>query len=60
LTSGDRVRAISAQADLVLDVVADSGVPKGTASLTFGLPGDGPAELIDARALVADMRLETV
>ena len=34
--------------------------PKGAASLLFGLPGDGPAELIDANGLVADVRLETV
>ena len=48
VTSGDRVRAISARTSLVLDVVADPGVPKGTASLLFGLPGEGPADLIDA------------
>jgi anaerobic selenocysteine-containing dehydrogenase len=60
LTSGDRVRAISAQTSLILDVVADTAVSKGTANLLFGLRGDGPAELIDANGLVVDVRLETV
>ncbi len=60
LVSGDRVRAISARASLVLDVVADTGVPRGAASLLFGLRGEGPAEMIDSNGLVVDVRLETV
>jgi hypothetical protein len=60
LTSGDRVRAISAQTSLILGVVADTSVPKGTAALLFGLRGEGPADLIDANGQVVDVRLETV
>lgn len=60
VTSGGRVRVISARASLVFDVIADTAVPRGAASLLFGLPGGGPAELIDAHHLVSDVRLETV
>ena len=45
---------------MVLDVVADSGVPRGSASVTFNLPGEGAADLIDATSPVTDVRLETV
>jgi hypothetical protein len=40
--------------------MADTGVPRGVASLLFNLPGDGVAELIDATEPVTDVRLETV
>jgi hypothetical protein len=63
VTTGDRVRAISARASatsMVLDVVADPGVPRGSAALLFGLPGNGPADLIEAAAPVVDVRLETL
>ena len=60
VASGGQVRVISPRASLVLDVLADPGVPKGSASLTFNLPGEGPGDLIDAAASVTDVRLETV
>jgi hypothetical protein len=63
VTTGGRVRVISARASatsMVLDVVADAGVPRGSAALVFGLPGNGPAELIEATAPVVDIRLETL
>ena len=51
---------ISPRTSMVLDVVADHGVPRGSAALTFNIPCDGAADLIDATAPVTDVRLETV
>jgi anaerobic selenocysteine-containing dehydrogenase len=62
VTTGAQVRVVSSRASatsMVLDVVADDGVPRGSAALLYGLPGEGPAELIDATAPVVDVRLET-
>jgi hypothetical protein len=44
----------------VLETVADTGVPRGSASLAFNTPGDGVADLIDASAAVTDVRLENL
>jgi hypothetical protein len=63
VSTGGQVRAVSARASgtsMVLDVVADPGVPRGSAALLFGLPGNGPADLIDSTAPVVDVRLETL
>jgi anaerobic selenocysteine-containing dehydrogenase len=63
VSTGGRVRVISARSSatsMVLDVVADDGVPRGSAALVFGLPGPGPAELIEATSPVVDVRLETL
>jgi anaerobic selenocysteine-containing dehydrogenase len=57
---GARVRVVSPKGALVLDAVADAGVPQGTVSAYFGLPGPGPADLIDATLPVTDVRLETL
>jgi hypothetical protein len=58
--SPGQVRLISPRSRMVLDVVADAGVPRGSASLVFNLPGDGVADLIDATSPVTDVRIETV
>jgi NADH-quinone oxidoreductase subunit G len=58
--SGGQVRVISPRTSMVLDVLADTGVPRGSASLIFNLPGDGAADLIDATSPVTDVRIETV
>jgi anaerobic selenocysteine-containing dehydrogenase len=60
VASRDRVRVVSPRGALVVDVIADAGVPQGVASVYFGLPGPGPADLIDATLPVTDVRLETV
>jgi predicted molibdopterin-dependent oxidoreductase YjgC len=60
VASGGQVRAISPRTSMVLEALADGGVPRGSASLTFNLPGQGAADLIDATAPVTDVRLETV
>jgi hypothetical protein len=45
---------------MVLEVQADPGVARGSASLTFNQAGDGAADLIDVTAAVTDLRLETI
>ncbi len=54
------MRAISPRVSMVLEVLADTGVPRGSASLIFNLPGEGAADLIDATSPVTDVRLESV
>jgi NADH-quinone oxidoreductase subunit G len=58
--TGDRIRVTSARTSLVLDVVADPHVLRGSAVLVFNAPGEGAAELIDASQPVTDVRIETV
>jgi NADH-quinone oxidoreductase subunit G len=58
--SGGQVRVISTRTSMVLDVLADTGVPRGSASLLFNVPGDGAADLMDATSPVTDVRIETV
>jgi anaerobic selenocysteine-containing dehydrogenase len=58
--SGGQVRVISPRTSMVLEVRADVGVPRGSASLIFNLPGEGAADLIDATAPVTDVRIETL
>jgi anaerobic selenocysteine-containing dehydrogenase len=58
--SGGQVRVISPRTSMVFDVLADAGVPRGSASLLFNVPGDGAADLMDATSPVTDVRIETV
>jgi NADH-quinone oxidoreductase subunit G len=60
LVSGARVRVTSSRTSLVLVAVADHGVPKQTAALSFNQPGPGAADLIDATGAVTDVRIETL
>jgi anaerobic selenocysteine-containing dehydrogenase len=57
---GQRARVTSPRGSLVLAVEPDPTIPRGTASLDANLPGDGPADLIDAAAPVTEVRLESV
>ena len=60
LTSGDRVRVTSSRASLVVEAVADPGVPRGVAAMAFNQPGTHAGDLIDATARVTDVRVETL
>jgi predicted molibdopterin-dependent oxidoreductase YjgC len=60
VTTGARVRLSSAKGSLTMPVTADGGVPRGSAAMTFGQPGDAVGELIDALAPVTDVRIENV
>jgi NADH-quinone oxidoreductase subunit G len=60
VTTGGRVRLTSARTNTVIEVEADDGVPRGSASLSVNAPGTAAAELIDTGAPVTDVRIETV
>jgi NADH-quinone oxidoreductase subunit G len=60
VATGGQMRVISPRTSLVIGVLADTGIPRGSASLAFNLPGEGAADLIDATAPVTDIRLETI
>ena len=45
---------------MVLEVVADEGVPRGSAWLAFNPPGEGAADLVASVDGVTDVRVETV
>ena len=57
--AGGRVRVTSPRGSLVLPAVPDAGIPRGSASFDFGLPGEGAADLIDAAQVVTEVRLES-
>ncbi|HTC85667.1 MAG TPA: molybdopterin dinucleotide binding domain-containing protein, partial [Candidatus Acidoferrum sp.] len=59
VTTGDRVRVTSNRTSMVLQAIADAGVPRGSAALEFNLTGIGAADLIDAGQPVTDVRVET-
>ncbi len=58
VADGHNVHVTSARATVTLKVIGDPRVPRGTAVLPFNLTAPGAAELIDADALVTDVRLE--
>ncbi len=64
--TGDQVRLRSARGTLVLTAQADAGVPRGVVAVDFNVPdgSDAPANaasvLIDSRAPVTDVRMESV
>jgi NADH-quinone oxidoreductase subunit G len=57
---GETVRVASGRGMLVLPIVADFGVPPGTAVLPWNLPGVSAGDLIEARAAVTEVRVEAV
>ena len=65
-TTGDRVKVRSARGELTLPAEADAGVPRGVVAIDFNVPGGQSAPgnavstLIDSRAPVTDVRLESV
>ena len=58
--SGATVRVISTRATETVTAVADDEILRGTAVLPFNQPGGGANRLIDATALVNDIRIETL
>ena len=60
VAEGDDVQVTSSQASFTAEVVLDDGVPRGSASMVFNQPEIEVAELIDAKALVNEVRVETV
>jgi predicted molibdopterin-dependent oxidoreductase YjgC len=56
----DQVRISSAKATFLCEVVRDEGVPRGCAAMAFNQANVAVGELIDAGAVVNDVRVETV
>jgi formylmethanofuran dehydrogenase subunit D len=58
-TDGADVKVTSKRASLVMKVVADDSVVRGSAWVPFNQPGPNIGELIDATQPVTDVRVET-
>ncbi len=56
--AGGRVRVVSSRGSVTAQLVADAGVPRGVASITFNQPGVRAADLVDSAQLVTDVRVE--
>ena len=56
---GDEVQVISHVGELTVPVVADPGVPRGTAAFGYNHPDLDVRGLIDPAALVTDVRIQT-
>ncbi|MDP8976259.1 MAG: hypothetical protein M3N28_07850, partial [Actinomycetota bacterium] len=57
--TGSRLRVRSRRAALVLEAVADIGVPRGSISIPFNAVGADAGELIDVSRSVVEVRVET-
>ena len=57
---GVEVKVRSARATVVLPVVADASVLRGTAWMPWNNPGSNVGELIDCFAAVNDVRIENL
>ena len=60
VAEGADVRVTSSQASLTLPVRVDSRLSAGVARLAFAVGAPGAADLIDASAMVTDLRVETI
>ncbi|MEP7045976.1 MAG: NADH-quinone oxidoreductase subunit NuoG [Ilumatobacteraceae bacterium] len=58
-TDGADVKVTSKRASMVFKVVADDSVVRGSAWVPFNQPGPSIGELIDAAAVVTDVRVES-
>ncbi|HWH34434.1 MAG TPA: NADH-quinone oxidoreductase subunit NuoG [Acidimicrobiales bacterium] len=58
--SGTRLQVTSSRGRVVLEAVADPGVPPGSVAVAFNQPGPGAADLIDGGKPVTEVRLETI
>ena len=58
VAAGADVRVISARGTVVLPLVANPSVPRGTAWVPFNQPGADIREVIDSTAPVTDVRIE--
>jgi NADH-quinone oxidoreductase subunit G len=59
VAQGAQVKVTSSRTTVLIAAVADPAVARGVASLGFNRPGIRAADLIDATAVVTDVRVET-
>ncbi len=60
VANGGAVKVTSGRGSITVPLRAAKGVAVGTAELHFAADGAGAAELIDASAMVTDLRVETI
>jgi anaerobic selenocysteine-containing dehydrogenase len=60
VTTGGRVRVTGPHASFAIDVVADPGVPLGSAFVPANIGVDDARSLIDANSPVTDVRIENL
>jgi anaerobic selenocysteine-containing dehydrogenase len=60
VTTGGRVRVTGPHASFAIDVVADEGVPLGSAFVPANVGVDDARSLIDAGSPVTDVRIENL
>jgi predicted molibdopterin-dependent oxidoreductase YjgC len=60
VATGGWVRMTWPRGSETIEVVADAGVPRGSAWLPFDVSGPGASDIIDSSAAVNDVRIETV
>ena len=58
VAAGSEIRVDRTRGTVVLPVVADSGVPRGSLQVPFNVPGPSVTGIIDASAPVSDVRVE--
>ncbi|MDP9451891.1 MAG: NADH-quinone oxidoreductase subunit NuoG [Actinomycetota bacterium] len=58
--TGAKLQVTSGRGRVLLEAVADPGVPQGSVALAYNQPGPGAADLIDATQAVTEVRLETL
>jgi len=60
VTTGALVRARAPRLAATVEVRADASLPRGSAAADFNVPGLEVAQMLDSRAIVADIVLETL
>jgi len=60
VVEGARVKVSGARTSVIMTIVADDSVVRGTAWVPWNQPGGNVGELIDATALVNDVRVESI
>jgi NADH-quinone oxidoreductase subunit G len=58
VASGDQVRIVSAKGTVVMPITGDERVPRGALQVPFNAPGASITDIVDAAALVVDVRVE--
>ncbi len=58
LSATDQVRIVSAKGTVVMPVVGDERVPRGSLQVPFNVPGTSITDIIDVSAPAIDVRLE--
>jgi NADH-quinone oxidoreductase subunit G len=57
---GEKVKVSSSRGSVVVPAVGDPGMPRGSAVLTWNLPGTAAGDLIDAAQPVTEVTIESV